>query len=84
MLDDYPITPYLSSKDSLIRWVVFIHNKINSQLGKHNISVDEAIQKYYDSFLPKPLHLHQAMKIKRYYIHVAFILACFGAIWYWT
>ena len=84
MLDAYPITPYLSSKDSLIRWVVFIHNKINSKLGKHNMSVDEAIKNYFDMYLPKPLYLHQELKIKRYYIHVAFILACLVAIyWYW-
>ena len=29
MLEKYPISPYLGSKDSLIRWVVFIHNKYN-------------------------------------------------------
>ena len=82
MLDMYPLTPYLSSKDSLIRWVIFIHNKVNTMIGKPNMSVDEAIQHYFNEFIPKPLYLHQELKIKRYYIHVAFILACLFAI-YW-
>ena len=83
MLDSYPLTPYLSSKDSLIRWVVFIHNKVNTMIGKPNISVDEAIKNYMDEHMPKPLYLHQELKIKRYYIHVAFILLCLFAI-YWN
>ena len=29
MLDHYPVTPYLDSRESLIKWVHFIHNKIN-------------------------------------------------------
>lgn len=84
MLDDYPLTPYLSSKDSLIRWVVFIHNKINTKLGKPNMSLDEAMQKYFDNYMPKPVHLHQELKVKRYYIHVAFILACLFAIYWYS
>ncbi len=83
MLDSYPITPYLSSKDSLLRWVVFIHNKINTMIGKPNLSVDEAIRNYMNEYLPKPLYLHQEMKIKRYYIHVAFIMMCLFVI-YWN
>lgn len=83
MLDSYPITPYLSSKDSLLRWVVFIHNKINTMIGKPNLSVDEAIRNYMNEYVPKPLYLHQEMKIKRYYIHVAFIMMCLFVI-YWN
>jgi hypothetical protein len=29
LLDEYPVTAYLDSRDSLIRWMHFIHNKIN-------------------------------------------------------
>lgn len=84
MLDKYPITPYLASKDSLIRWVNFIHNKHNEMLGKPIISLDEAMRNYFDNYMPKPIYLHQAMKIRRYYLHVAFILGCFALIYYWS
>ena len=76
MLEKYPISPYLGSKDSLIRWVVFIHNKYNEMLGKDEISIDEAMNQYYDLYLPKPIYLHEKTKVNRYYLHVAFILVC--------
>ena len=34
LLDKYPVTPYLDSKESLIKWIIFIHNKINIILNK--------------------------------------------------
>ena len=83
MLDKYPITPYLKSKDSLLRWVNFIHNKYNELLGKHPMSMDEAMRNYLDNYMPKPVHLHQSLKIRRYYIHVAFILICLGVVYYY-
>jgi hypothetical protein len=82
MLEKYPISPYLGSKDSLIRWVVFIHNKYNEMLGKHEISLDAAMAAYYDHFIPKPVYLHHQLRMRRYWIHVAFIMLCFCLI-YW-
>ena len=34
LLDKYPVTPYLDSRESFIRWVHFVHNKVNVSLGK--------------------------------------------------
>ena len=28
LLDKYPVTPYLDSRDSFVRWTHFMHNKI--------------------------------------------------------
>ncbi len=84
LLDKYPVASYLGSKDSLVRWVVFIHNKYNEMLGKDEISIDEAMSRYYDLYLPKPVHLHEELKVKRYYLHVAFILTCLFLVYlYW-
>ena len=33
LLDIYPVTPYLDSRESLVKWMHFIHNKINLSLG---------------------------------------------------
>ena len=38
ILDKYPVTPYLDSRESIIKWVVFIHNKINIMLNKKTIN----------------------------------------------
>ena len=31
LLDKYPIAPYLDSRESFIKWVHFIHNKIKTR-----------------------------------------------------
>jgi len=53
ILDKYPVTPYLDSRDSLIKWVHFIHNKINISLGKEEIELGDALSSYYENYKPK-------------------------------
>ena len=50
MLDLYPLTPYLSSRESFVRWMIFIHNKYNHWLGKPPMEVMEALDHYYESY----------------------------------
>ena len=45
LLDKYPVTPYLCSKQSFVRWMHFIHNKINVSLEKPELSLPEALAK---------------------------------------
>jgi len=47
MLDKYPPTPYLDKRDSFIRWVSFIHNKINVMTGKREVSILESVEHYF-------------------------------------
>ena len=49
-LDHYPVTPYLDSRESMIKWVHFIHNKINIYLGKPEMSYYDAMDKYYNNY----------------------------------
>ena len=39
LIDTYPVTPYLDNRDSFLRWVHFIHNRVNITLGKEEISL---------------------------------------------
>jgi len=50
ILDKYPVSPYLDSKDSLTRWTHFIHNKINKKLEKQEISLEKFYTDYYKSY----------------------------------
>ncbi len=52
-LDRYPPTPYLDSRDSFQRWVHFLHNKINSALGRAEVTREEADAKYWVHYVPK-------------------------------
>jgi hypothetical protein len=52
-LDKYPVTPYLDSRESFIKWMNFIHNKVNIKLGKPILSIEEGIHQYYEEYKPK-------------------------------
>lgn len=53
MLNKYPVSPYLDSRDSFVRWMHFIHNKMNLVLGKEEISPMEANDRYDAEYKPK-------------------------------
>jgi len=50
LLDKYPVTPYLTSREALIRWVIFLHNKVNTALGKEEKSVLDAVEEYQRNY----------------------------------
>ena len=61
LLDEYPVTAYLDNRESLIKWMHFIHNKINEKLEKPKISINEFYLRYYEDYKPKDI------KMKDYY-----------------
>lgn len=46
LIDKYPISPYLDNRDSFVKWVNFIHNKINVAIGKEEINLLESLDRY--------------------------------------
>lgn len=44
----YPIDNHLSSRDSLVRWVIDIHNQVNNETGKKEYTYEEALSLYTD------------------------------------
>lgn len=46
MLDKYPVTPYLDSRESFIKWTHFIHNRVNENLEKPIMPYSEFIELY--------------------------------------
>ena len=63
MLNDYPLTPYLDTRLSLIKWVNFIHNKYNASLGKEQIELYRGLEMYHDKYKPEE---YQSFKIKKH------------------
>jgi len=82
MLDKYPVSPYLDNRDSFVRWVHFIHNKINVKLGKVELSLPMALETYRDEYLPKPVVFTQRINMRRHYIHAILILVFLFLIYY--
>lgn len=63
LFDKYPVSPYLENRESLLKYIHFIHNKINEKIGKPLISFDEAQKNYYDAYIPKELQEHKNKKL---------------------
>ena len=70
LLNKYPLTPYLSCRESFQKWVHFIHNKINVLTNKDEISFWRANDLYDKRYLPKPVSLSERFRIKKEYITV--------------
>jgi len=82
LIDKYPVTPYLDNRDSLVRWMHFIHNKINEKLEKPQISLNEFFVNYYDEYKSKDIKLAQYYKIREKVIYLVVITGIAGTIYY--
>ena len=75
LINNYPVTPYLDSRDSFIKWVHFIHNKINDKLEKPNISLNQFLMEYYDHYKPKEKKMIESIKFKQKIIYLFIFLS---------
>lgn len=67
-LDNFPVTPYLDSRMSFMKWIHFLHNKINMKLGKEVIDFDDSIKLYYDKYKPKNDISYKMFREKQKYL----------------
>ena len=74
------VTPYLDNRDSFRKWMHFIHNKINEQINKKEISYANARTKYMEYFKPKPVYVSEKIKIQKHYIYSGLIISSFLTI----
>jgi hypothetical protein len=81
LLDRYPVSPYLDNRDSFLRWVHFIHNKINHLLGKEEISFAAALENYFAEYRPKPIILSEKIKWRKAAIIGVIIFILFALIY---
>ena len=73
-LDSYPVTPYLDSRESMLKWVHFIHNKINIYLGKDEITYYKAMDLYYNNYKLKEVKKLDDKKNREKYVFFSMIL----------
>jgi hypothetical protein len=82
LLDQYPITPYLDSRDAFIRWVWFIHNKINEKLEKNKISLNKFYELYYEEYKPKDIKNREMSRLKNKLIYLFLVIFFIAMIVY--
>jgi pyruvate-formate lyase-activating enzyme len=84
LLNEYPVVPYLDTRESFIRWMHFIHNKINKKLEKPTIKLNEFYENYYNEYKPKDQKWREYYKTQSKIIYVVVILLLSFAIYYFT
>jgi hypothetical protein len=84
-IDKYPVTPYLDSRESFIKWMHFIHNKINVALKLPEMTMDEAMVAYYKNYKPVAVKNLEEQKRREkiifFSIIIAMIIVC-AALYY--
>jgi hypothetical protein len=82
LIDEYPITPYLDNRDSFMRWMHFIHNKINEQLEKPKISFQDYLYQYYHKYKKNSEKVAKYYKLLHKIVYFSIIIIIIGCIYY--
>ena len=82
LLDKYPVSPYLDSRDSFIRWIHHIHNKINEMLEKPKIPLNQFYTLYYEHYKPNNEKMKDFYKIRGQIIYICVIILLIVFIYY--
>tara|TARA_B000000557_G_C20649087_1_gene389766 strand:- start:222 stop:653 length:432 start_codon:yes stop_codon:yes gene_type:complete len=82
LLDKYPISPYLSSRESYLKWLHFIFNKINIKLGLPVDTYKNFMDNYYDEYKPIELKNKETYEIRKKYMKYTLIITFMFLIYY--
>ena len=81
ILDTYPVSPYLDTRDSLTRWMHFIHNKINKRLGKREISMTKFYEDYHEKYKTRNVKIVEYARTKRQLLYALLMCALLAGIY---
>ena len=82
MLNEYPVTPYLDNRDSFVRWIVFIHNRVNEKMGKREITIDDAMNQYFREMVPPTIFKVNTWEYRKYIIYTLVIILLAIAVYF--
>jgi len=82
LIDKYPIAPYLDNRESFIRWVHFIHNKINQKLERPQMKLNDFYVKYYEEYKKDSIKMSEFTKLRSKLIYFATISVILVSIYY--
>jgi hypothetical protein len=82
LLDEYPVTAYLDSRESFVKWMHFIHNKINKKLEKPMITINDFYLNYYEEYKPKDLKMKEHYRWREKLLYILILMGSTGLIVY--
>ena len=77
LLDQFPVTPYLDSRESFIKWMYFIHNQINISLDIPEKTLEETLTEYNNLYKPKEVNIIESFSKKKKYIYLLILVSLF-------
>lgn len=83
LIDKYPVTPYLDSRAAFIKWVHFIHNRINVSLNKDEVSLEDALERYYLHYTPKQTSLLEELRYREKLVYSTIVVGLACAAYYY-
>jgi len=72
-IDNYPVTPYLESRLSLMKWVHYIFNKIQKEHNMETETFQTSLEKYYDHYKPSKQQDKDYYHLKRKMIQMSVV-----------
>ena len=82
LIAKYPVAPYLDNRDSFVRWVHFIHNKVNELMEKPKMSYSDFYISYYNAYKPRTQKISEYVKWRERLVYVAIVASLIGGIYY--
>ena len=77
ILDEFPVTPYLDSRESFIKWVHFIHNKINVKLNIPEETLEDSLKSYYHLYRDEKVLINQQFISKKKLTYILLLISMF-------
>tara|TARA_Y100000816_G_scaffold273577_1_gene240030 strand:- start:1343 stop:1774 length:432 start_codon:yes stop_codon:yes gene_type:complete len=77
ILDEFPVTPYLDSRESFIKWVHFIHNKINVKLNIPEETLEDSLKSYYHLYRDEKVFINQQFISKKKLTYILLLISLF-------
>tara|TARA_B100001057_G_C22456098_1_gene796964 strand:- start:207 stop:641 length:435 start_codon:yes stop_codon:yes gene_type:complete len=65
LLDKFPVSSYLDSRESFVKWMHFIHNRVNENLNKPDQDYYKCIDDYYAHYKKVDLSPLEQLKERR-------------------
>ena len=82
LIIEYPVVPYLDNKESFVRWMHFIHNKINEKLEKPTTTLNDFFVWYYNQYKSQNEKLIEFNKLREKLIYGSILSLILGSIYY--
>ena len=78
LIEIYPVAPYLDTRETFIKWMHFIHNKINEKMEKPTISLHDFYIQYYQNYKQDTFNY----KLREKVIYIIIIVILVTLIYY--